>query len=180
MKYSTGELHRCILQEETTHGVRLLHARRMCNSLLHDSDHPATAVMHFEPSTAEYLKLKGGSNTKHTQKKKSKKHKNTKTRKHKNTKTRQHKKAEFNYVISGNNGGWWRARSDQIEAYNAFFSPDQDQPTFKYTTRTGDYYYIRSRSEGQSNRWHEIQDRTSPHKWRMIRQLDKAPMPSDT
>ena len=30
----TKELRRCILKEEAAHGVRLLHARRMCNALL--------------------------------------------------------------------------------------------------------------------------------------------------
>ena len=81
--------------------------------------------------------------------------------------------------VSGDNKEWWFARDHQVDAYNAFISQDTTN-CLKFVFNNGkEYVKIRGCSDGQNNRWVEIQDRTPPHKWRVISFLDipKAPSP---
>ena len=55
-------------------------------------------------------------------------------------------------LISGNNGNWFIARNNQIQAYYAFISQDK-KSILKFITSSGTYYWVRSQSNGQSNRW---------------------------
>ena len=86
---------------------------------------------------------------------------------------------EIFVIISGDYGGWFPAREEQINALKAFLR--QKIHMFKYNipNSNNEFYMIRSRSEGQSNRWVEIQDRNGSKKWRKIEILERSNPPSD-
>ena len=64
----------------------------------------------------------------------------------------------------GNDGGWLVANNYQIEAYHAFIAQEGAHKLKNHKTSTRDYYWVRSRSNSQSNGWCEIHDRTGEHK----------------
>ena len=78
---------------------------------------------------------------------------------------------EITHLISGNRGGWFPARKDQIDAYEAFTLDSTLSGVFRFNLFNGGYYNLRENSNGQSNRWTEIQDRTGDKKWRRILDL---------
>ena len=84
--------------------------------------------------------------------------------------------AEITFLISGDNGGWFVPRANQIKAYYDFMHPQNTRS--KIPVSDDEYYMFRKKSETQNVRWTEIQDRTFPHKWRRIMGLAEAPPPS--
>jgi hypothetical protein len=83
-----------------------------------------------------------------------------------------HKKTAKNaptIVVQSNTGGWWSATPDQQKAYEIFLKDPNDPPgIIQIFINKTEYFNFKNMNSGQSIRWHEIQDRTKPHKWRRI------------
>ena len=88
-------------------------------------------------------------------------------------------KNEVRMLISGDKGGWWPARNEQIEAYENFIAKGLTTSPSRIEVGKGDYYMLRENYTDQSNRWVEIQDRQKTGKWRQVLWLESAPKPAD-
>lgn len=75
--------------------------------------------------------------------------------------------------VKDDDTGWWDATPNQQIAYIKFLKDPHDTPGIvKITLDNGEYFKFKHMNNGQNERWHEIQDRTYPNKWRRIQYVN--------
>jgi len=86
-------------------------------------------------------------------------------------------------LIAGNDGNWWMARPEQVEAYIFLFGKGMSEGSYKFDL-PGGHINVRSRMyipDGPYVHSHahifEMQDRARNGVWRQINELEKAPTP---